>query len=147
MSTLQSSPHGSFRHRFSSGERLIGTFVKTPTTHATEILGDLGFDFVVIDEEHAPFDRVTIDAVLLAARATGTAGIVGSRSRRPSDTGPRRGRQRRARSHVDSVRKARGDRRRLPLSRRQERVLQLARGRADMAGDPSGSTSTPPTPR
>jgi 2-keto-3-deoxy-L-rhamnonate aldolase RhmA len=65
-----------FRQRFSSGHRLVGTFVKTPTTHTTEILGDLGFDFVVIDEEHAPFDRVTIDAVLLAARASGTAGIV-----------------------------------------------------------------------
>ena len=54
----------------------MGTFVKTPTSHTTEILGDIGFDFVVIDEEHAPFDRVTIDAVLLAARASGTAGIV-----------------------------------------------------------------------
>jgi staphyloferrin B biosynthesis citrate synthase len=30
----------------------------------------------VIDEEHAPFDRVAIDAALLAARAAGTAGIV-----------------------------------------------------------------------
>lgn len=65
-----------FRQRFTSGATLVGTFLKTPTVHATEILGDVGFDFVVIDEEHAPFDRNATDLVLLAARASGTAGIV-----------------------------------------------------------------------
>lgn len=67
---------GSFRSRFAGGSRLIGTFIKTPTGHATEILGLIGFDFIVIDEEHAPFDRLAIDQALLAARAGGTAGIV-----------------------------------------------------------------------
>lgn len=65
-----------FRSRLSAGELQVGTFIKTPTGHATEILGDLGFDFVVIDAEHAPFDRGTIDQVLLATRAAGIAGIV-----------------------------------------------------------------------
>jgi 2-keto-3-deoxy-L-rhamnonate aldolase RhmA len=65
-----------FRRRFAAGERLVGSFIKTPTTHAIEILGDLGFDFVVIDEEHAPFNRESIDLALLAAKASGTAGIV-----------------------------------------------------------------------
>ncbi len=65
-----------FRRRFLGGERLIGSFVKTPTSHTIEVLGDLGFDFVVIDEEHAPFDRVAIDHAILAARASGTVPIV-----------------------------------------------------------------------
>lgn len=65
-----------FRQRFAAREQLIGTFIKTPTTHAIEIIGGLGFDFVVIDEEHAPFDRAAIDSALLAARASRTAGIV-----------------------------------------------------------------------
>ena len=65
-----------FRQRFVRGETLLSTFIKTPSSHGTEILGSLGFDFVVIDEEHAPFDRVAIDAALLGARAAGTAGIV-----------------------------------------------------------------------
>jgi staphyloferrin B biosynthesis citrate synthase len=65
-----------FRRRFAAGEQLIGTFIKTPTSHAIEILGDVGYDFVVIDEEHAPFDRVSIDIGILAAKASGTAGIV-----------------------------------------------------------------------
>lgn len=65
-----------FRKRLLARAHLVGTFVKTPTTHATEILGALGFDFVVIDEEHAPFDRLATDAALLAARAVGTAALV-----------------------------------------------------------------------
>jgi staphyloferrin B biosynthesis citrate synthase len=64
------------RRRLLASEQLVGTFVKTPTTHATEIIGALGFDFVVVDEEHAPFDRLATDAVLLAARAAGTAALV-----------------------------------------------------------------------
>src|SRR6185436_154766 len=66
----------SFRNRFARRDVLIGTFIKTPTTHATEILGTLGFDFVVIDEEHAPFDRAQTDVLLLAARASNLAGLV-----------------------------------------------------------------------
>src|ERR1700759_139453 len=76
MSTSQSPAAIGFRKRFLAGEPLLGSFIKTPTSHAIEILGGLGFDFVVIDEEHAPFDRVAIDMALLAARASGTAGIV-----------------------------------------------------------------------
>src|ERR1044071_3693722 len=62
-----------FRQRFAAGEQLVGTFIKTPTSHAIEIIGDLGFDFVVIDEEHAPFDRGSIDMCILGARASGSA--------------------------------------------------------------------------
>ena len=66
----------SFRQRLLAREHLVGTFIKTPTVHATEIVGGVGFDFVVIDEEHSCFDRAATDAALLAARAVGTAGLV-----------------------------------------------------------------------
>jgi staphyloferrin B biosynthesis citrate synthase len=66
----------SFRERLLAPEPLIGTFLKTPTSHAAEIVSDLGFDFVVIDQEHAPFDRTTTDVALLAARALGTPALV-----------------------------------------------------------------------
>jgi len=70
-------PHfSSFRRRFSARQAVVGSFIKTPTTHATEIYGALGYDFVVIDEEHAPFDRETTDVVILAARASNVAAIV-----------------------------------------------------------------------
>ena len=66
----------SFRDRFLAGEHLVGTFLKIPTSHPAELIGSLGFEFVIIDEEHAPWDRITIDQALLGARAAGTAGFV-----------------------------------------------------------------------
>lgn len=65
-----------FRQRLLARVPLIGTFLKTPTGHATEILGALGFDFVVIDNEHAPFDRTTTDVVLMAACGYGIPALV-----------------------------------------------------------------------
>ncbi|MBN9048813.1 MAG: aldolase [Rhizobiales bacterium] len=65
-----------FRKRLHAGETLVGTFLKTPTSHATEIIGDLGFDFVIIDQEHAPFDRTTTDIALLAALAADVPALV-----------------------------------------------------------------------
>ncbi len=65
-----------FRKRLLAREKLLGTFIKTPVTHPVEILGAAGFDFVVIDQEHAPFDRVTIDALVLAGQAAGIAVLV-----------------------------------------------------------------------
>lgn len=66
-----------FRQRLiDSTEPLFGTFIKTPSPHATEILGGLGFDFVIIDAEHAPFDRTATELILLAARAAGMPALV-----------------------------------------------------------------------
>ena len=73
---MTTSAETGFRQRFLAAEHLVGTFVKTPATHAIEILGSVGFEFVVIDEEHAPWDRTAIDGGLLAARAAGTTAIV-----------------------------------------------------------------------
>jgi staphyloferrin B biosynthesis citrate synthase len=65
-----------FRNRLLNRELLIGTFCKTPTSHATEIIGSLGYDFVMLDEEHAPWTRQTLEVGFLGARAFGTAGLV-----------------------------------------------------------------------
>ena len=71
-----------FRKRLLARETLLGTFVKFPTGHSTELLGSVGLDFVVIDEEHGPFDRLITDQALMAARAGRIAGLV-----RVPDTG------------------------------------------------------------
>lgn len=55
---------------------MLGAFIKIPAPQPIEILGDVGFDFVVIDQEHAPLDRGDIDIALLASRAAGIAGLV-----------------------------------------------------------------------
>ncbi len=74
-----------FIERFRREPYLLGTFIKTPTCHATEILGSLGFDFVIVDEEHAPIDRWATDQIMLACRATGIAGLVRVAEPGPSD--------------------------------------------------------------
>jgi staphyloferrin B biosynthesis citrate synthase len=70
------SAHLRFRDCWIKGETLFGTFLKTPTLHATETLGSVGFDFVVVDQEHAPIGKEVTDQILMAARASGIAGIV-----------------------------------------------------------------------
>jgi 2-keto-3-deoxy-L-rhamnonate aldolase RhmA len=49
--------------------RQIGTFVKTGAPQIIEILGGAGLHFAVVDAEHAPFDRATLDVMVLAARS------------------------------------------------------------------------------
>lgn len=66
----------SFRQRVRRRERLAGTFVKTAAHPLVEVLGTTGLDFVVIDAEHAPFDRTAIDVCMLAARANGLPALV-----------------------------------------------------------------------
>lgn len=74
-----------FRQRFRSAMPLLGTFIKTPAPHSIEIIGSLGFDFVIIDTEHAPFDRGSTEMALLAARASGVAAIVRVTSSAPEE--------------------------------------------------------------
>lgn len=65
-----------FRARLRKPEPLLGSFLKIPSTQPAEIFGSLGFDFAVVDEEHAPLNPETTDAILLACRAHGMAGLV-----------------------------------------------------------------------
>ncbi len=47
----------------------IGTFIKTVSAHVVEILGTTALDFGVLDAEHAPFERASLDIMMLAGRA------------------------------------------------------------------------------
>ena len=70
----------SLKTRIAAGEVLLGTFVKTPHPHVVEVLGSTSLDLLILDAEHAPFDRGDLDACILAARARGMAVVV-----RPAD--------------------------------------------------------------
>jgi 2-keto-3-deoxy-L-rhamnonate aldolase RhmA len=85
---MTTAAHTHFRERLLARELLLGTFIKTPVTHPVEIIGLAGFDFVVIDQEHAPFDRVTLDSLILAGRAVGTAVLVRAASGEARDILP-----------------------------------------------------------
>jgi len=59
-----------------SGRPLIGTWAKIPSLESVEILGNAGFDFVVIDQEHAPLDFQTAYGMAVVAQACGMSVLV-----------------------------------------------------------------------
>ncbi|MEZ8822953.1 HpcH/HpaI aldolase/citrate lyase family protein [Vibrio amylolyticus] len=63
---------------------LLGTFVKTPHPHIIEVLALAKLSFIVLDAEHAPFDRSTLDSCILAARASHLPCIVRIQDSQPS---------------------------------------------------------------
>lgn len=65
-----------FRARLHAGETLVGTFVKTPHPHVVEVLARSSLDCLVLDAEHAPFDRTALDLCLLASRAASMPSLV-----------------------------------------------------------------------
>ncbi|PMG70366.1 HpcH/HpaI aldolase family protein [Vibrio lentus] len=62
----------------------LGTFVKTPHPHIIEVLALAELPFVVLDAEHAPFDRSSLDSCILAARANQLPCIVRVQDSQPS---------------------------------------------------------------
>lgn len=60
-----------FKKRLIARVPMLGAFIKTPHPIIIEIMARSGFDFLVIDAEHAPFDRTSIDMMLIAGRAMG----------------------------------------------------------------------------
>ena len=65
-----------FRERLIAGETLAATWVKTPHPHVVEVLALTPLDALVLDAEHAPFDRTALDLCVLAARAGGMPVLV-----------------------------------------------------------------------
>ena len=65
-----------FRDRLRAGDLLAGTWVKTPHPHVVEVLSLSPLDLLVLDAEHAPFDRGNLDQCILAARAGGKPVLV-----------------------------------------------------------------------
>ena len=58
-----------FAGRMRAGERLVGTFLKTPAIEVIEVLAMSGLDCLCLDAEHAPFGRRELDACLAMGRA------------------------------------------------------------------------------
>jgi 2-keto-3-deoxy-L-rhamnonate aldolase RhmA len=65
-----------FRKRVIAREPVLGTFIKFTVPQPTEILGQIGYDFVMLDEEHSPWTREQLGVAYLGAKAYGTAAIV-----------------------------------------------------------------------
>ena len=59
-----------FKTRLVAGELLAGTWVKTPHPHVVEVLSLTSLDCLVLDAEHAPFDRGSLDVCIMAAKSS-----------------------------------------------------------------------------
>lgn len=57
------------RARILARDTLASTFVKTAEVTVVEVLATSGLDFIVLDAEHAGYDRGRLDACLAVARA------------------------------------------------------------------------------
>jgi 4-hydroxy-2-oxoheptanedioate aldolase len=62
--------------KFKKGEKLVGFFFNSGTVVSLEVLGQLGFDFAVIDAEHCQYDFHQIEDFIRAAEYRGLLPIV-----------------------------------------------------------------------
>lgn len=74
------SARSTFATRLREGQPLVGTFQKLPSHQIVELFGKSGLDFIVLDNEHAPFDPSQIDTCVLASHAVDVPLIVRIRS-------------------------------------------------------------------
>ncbi|SFN09910.1 2-dehydro-3-deoxyglucarate aldolase [Izhakiella capsodis] len=65
-----------FRQRLLAGETLIGSWCALANPITTEILGLAGFDWLVLDGEHAPNDVTTFVPQLMALKGSPSAPVV-----------------------------------------------------------------------
>jgi 2-dehydro-3-deoxyglucarate aldolase len=65
-----------FRHSVRSGETQIGCWMSLASPIATELLGIVGFDWMLLDAEHAPNDVLTLIPQLMALKDSVSAPVV-----------------------------------------------------------------------
>ncbi|WP_144137568.1 2-dehydro-3-deoxyglucarate aldolase [Paraburkholderia sp. BCC1884] len=71
----QSLPN-SFRRAVRDGDTLIGCWASLASPIATELLGVIGFDWMLLDAEHAPNDVLTLIPQLMALKDSASAPVV-----------------------------------------------------------------------
>jgi 2-keto-3-deoxy-L-rhamnonate aldolase RhmA len=79
-----------FAVRLRRGDRLIGSFVTLPALEVAEVMSAAGFDWLLIDCEHAPLDAMWAQRLLQAARVPGLLRVADgheSTLKRALDTG------------------------------------------------------------
>lgn len=74
-----------FRQRLISGDAMMGTFLKTPSSIMAEVLALSDLDVIAIDAEHHPFDRLEADACIAALRSADMPNLVRLSSDSPTD--------------------------------------------------------------
>jgi 2-dehydro-3-deoxyglucarate aldolase len=75
-----STPYSAFPNRFRqdliAGKRLIGCWCSLGSPITTEVLGVAGFDWILLDAEHAPNDVLSLIPQLMALKDSASAPVV-----------------------------------------------------------------------
>ena len=70
------APENRFKSRLAAGEVLIGSWVGLVDPYAAEITASAGFDWLLIDGEHAPNDLQSLMAQLRVVEASASAPVI-----------------------------------------------------------------------
>jgi 2-dehydro-3-deoxyglucarate aldolase len=77
---MMPTPYSAFPNRFRqdliAGKRLIGCWASLGSPITTEVLGIAGFDWILLDSEHAPNDVLTLVPQLMALKDSVSAPVV-----------------------------------------------------------------------
>ncbi|QJF49863.1 aldolase/citrate lyase family protein [Roseobacter ponti] len=71
-----SAPVNTFKEALQKGQTVIGCWLDLRSGYAAEIIGYAGFDWLLIDGEHAPFDVTITDAQIQALLNSGSHPVV-----------------------------------------------------------------------
>ena len=66
----------SLKQKLNQGRPTVGPFVNTPAPALVEMMGWLGYDFVIIDCEHGSMDYETTENMIRAAELSGVTPII-----------------------------------------------------------------------
>lgn len=64
------------KQRLKNGEVCVGPFFKTLNQNMVEMMGFAGYDFIIVDNEHANFGHVDIENIIRAADGVGLDSII-----------------------------------------------------------------------
>jgi 4-hydroxy-2-oxoheptanedioate aldolase len=84
---MERSAHRDLRSQIRAGTGMLGTFCVVGCTEIVELIAISGFDFVILDMEHGPFDLQQVSRCLLAAHLRGMPVIVRVANSGPSAIG------------------------------------------------------------
>ncbi len=65
-----------FKEKLRRGEALVGAIQDLAEPSITELIGNIGYDFIWLDTEHSATDYQTLLMQIIAARAAGAASVV-----------------------------------------------------------------------
>jgi 4-hydroxy-2-oxoheptanedioate aldolase len=77
--------HNAMKIKIHAGEPAFGVSIMIPSPQLVEIIGALGFDWVMIDCEHGTISLESVELMVIAAEASGITPIVRPRSQDPGE--------------------------------------------------------------